>query len=97
MCNLTFTLHDSYTLRCETENLEGFEKHLSHMYLHDALEAAEEFLYRHELPYVEVVTSIGFVVAKLTPDEEEEEESDNYGDYDECGFNPYLGAYDFDC
>ena len=32
--------------------------------------------------------------------EEEEEEDDDWDwedDYDECGYNPYLGCYDFDC
>lgn len=32
-------------------------------------------------------------------EEEEEEEDEDYydDDVDECGFNPYLGGYDYDC
>jgi len=32
-------------------------------------------------------------------DEEDLYEVDDYyePDYDECGFNPYMGCYDFDC
>lgn len=30
-------------------------------------------------------------------DEEEESDEDYEPDYDECGFNPYMGWYDFDC
>lgn len=28
---------------------------------------------------------------------EEDPEEDYEPDYDECGFNPYMGCYDFDC
>ena len=30
-------------------------------------------------------------------DEVEEDFFDYEPDYDECGFNPYMGCYDFDC
>ena len=30
-------------------------------------------------------------------DEEEEDPEDWEDDVDECGFNPYMGCYDFDC
>lgn len=30
-------------------------------------------------------------------DDEEEEGEDWESDYDECGFNPYMGCYDYDC
>lgn len=30
-------------------------------------------------------------------EDEEEEDEDYYEDVDECGFNPYMGCYDFDC
>lgn len=30
-------------------------------------------------------------------EEVEESEEDYEPDYDECGFNPYMGCYDFDC
>lgn len=29
------------------------------------------------------------------PDEEEDEDFEP--DYDECGFNPFMGCYDYDC
>jgi hypothetical protein len=28
---------------------------------------------------------------------DDESEEDYEPDYDECGFNPYMGCYDFDC
>jgi hypothetical protein len=30
-------------------------------------------------------------------DEDEDEDLDWEDDVDECGFNPYMGCYDFDC
>lgn len=34
----------------------------------------------------------------FSEDEEEEEDSDYWeDDADECGFNPYMGCYDYDC
>lgn len=30
-------------------------------------------------------------------DEDDEDFSDYEDDVDECGFNPYMGCYDFDC
>lgn len=30
-------------------------------------------------------------------DLDEPEDEDYEPDYDECGFNPYMGCYDFDC
>lgn len=33
----------------------------------------------------------------LYDDECDEDEEYDEPDYDECGFNPYLGCYDFDC
>lgn len=33
-----------------------------------------------------------------TAEEEEGEECEDFEpDYDECGYNPYMGCYDFDC
>lgn len=28
---------------------------------------------------------------------EDVDEDEYYDDYDECGFNPYMGCYDYDC
>lgn len=39
----------------------------------------------------------GEVVAILEQESPEEEWYDYRDDYDECGFNPYMGCYDFDC
>ena len=33
----------------------------------------------------------------LADGEDDDEDFDYEPDYDECGFNPYLGCYDFDC
>lgn len=30
-------------------------------------------------------------------EDEEENHYDDEPDYDECGYNPYMGCYDFDC
>lgn len=35
--------------------------------------------------------------ADLWCDLDEPEEEDYEPDYDECGYNPYMGCYDFDC
>ena len=35
--------------------------------------------------------------AKTFGDEEEEDPEDCENDVDECGYNPYMGCYDFDC
>ena len=40
----------------------------------------------------------GEIIASLEKEEPEEEDWYDYRDeYDECGFNPYMGCYDFDC
>ena len=41
----------------------------------------------------------GEVVAIIEKDEDDtaEEWYDYRDDYDECGYNPYMGCYDFDC
>ena len=39
----------------------------------------------------------GEVVAILEQESPEEEWYDYRDEYDECGFNPYMGCYDFDC
>lgn len=43
----------------------------------------------------------GEVVATITRDNEDFIEEENWydyrDDYDECGYNPYMGCYDFDC
>lgn len=41
----------------------------------------------------------GEIVATIEKDEEDftEEWYDYRDDYDECGYNPYMGCYDFDC
>ena len=40
----------------------------------------------------------GEIVASLEREEPEEEDWYDYrDDYDEIGFNPYMGCYDFDC
>ena len=28
---------------------------------------------------------------------DDEDDDEYYDDYDECGFNPYMGCYDYDC
>jgi hypothetical protein len=38
----------------------------------------------------------GEVVATVTRDDEDDD-YEYEPDYDECGFNPYMGCYDFDC
>ena len=35
--------------------------------------------------------------AKTFGDEDEEDPEDWEDDVDECGYNPYMGCYDFDC
>lgn len=35
--------------------------------------------------------------AQTFGDEEEEDPEDWEDDVDECGYNPYMGCYDFDC
>lgn len=39
----------------------------------------------------------GEVVAIITREDEDVEEDYYEPDYDECGFNPYMGCYDYDC
>lgn len=36
-------------------------------------------------------------IAEESDDDILEEEDYYEPDYDECGFNPYMGCYDFDC
>lgn len=38
----------------------------------------------------------GEVIATITRDDEKDD-YEYEPDYDECGFNPYMGCYDFDC
>jgi hypothetical protein len=38
----------------------------------------------------------GEVIATITRDDEDDD-YEYEPDYDECGFNPYMGCYDFDC
>ena len=37
----------------------------------------------------------GEVVATITREDDTDE--DYFDDFDECGFNPYMGCYDYDC
>lgn len=39
----------------------------------------------------------GEIILTIRREDEEEEEEDWEPDYDECGYNPYLGCCDFDC
>lgn len=41
----------------------------------------------------------GEVVARIDRDNDDFIEEEDYyePDYDECGYNPYMGCYDFDC
>lgn len=50
-----------------------------------------------------IVEAYGWLIS-YGVDNEEDDEDDNYDDdygdydgYDECGFNPYAGCYDYDC
>lgn len=42
-------------------------------------------------------TETGEIVATVTREDEDIEEDYYEPDYDECGFNPYMGCYDYDC
>ena len=37
------------------------------------------------------------IMNQFNSDEEEEDSEDWEDDVDECGYNPYMGCYDFDC
>lgn len=65
--------------------------------LDTALQRAEEWIEDYGFEKV-VITSAttGEVIAECTADEDENFE-DYEDDVDECGYNPYMGCYDFDC
>lgn len=63
-----------------------------------ALQRAEEWIgYGFEKVVITSATT-GEVIAECTADEDEDEDFEDYeDDVDECGYNPYMGCYDFDC
>lgn len=64
--------------------------------LDTALQRAEAWIENFGFEKV-IITSVttGEVIAECTADEEED--FDYYDEVDECGYNPYMGCYDFDC
>lgn len=72
--------------------------------LETALQRAEEWIgYGFENVTVFSATT-GELIAECGNDEPEPEDSDDFedvddfdDDVDECGYNPYMGCYDYDC
>lgn len=52
----------------------------------------KEFYETHSAEYEEALEIFREIAEE---DEDEDENHDDY--YDELGFNPYLGCYDYDC
>lgn len=64
--------------------------------LKEAFDLIEQKMYDGIVEYADIIdATTGEVVAIC---KEEEESYEDYDDsYDECGYNPYMGCYDFDC
>lgn len=95
MFNIHFHSIGAYTL-CGT----GFDKKVEYTYNHigfdDVLGRAHDLILNERFSTVDIVdANTGEVIATLDTDEYDEE--DDYDPFDEMGFNPYLGDYDYDC
>lgn len=67
--------------------------------LDEMISIGRHLIMAHNFEHVNVCDGdTGEVVAEL--DLEQEEEKEDFDDYDcdnDCGYNPYLGAFDWDC
>ena len=90
---ISFTYDDSTTDYYEA-NGEGY-----------TLKEAADFISANMEASLSIVSAdiidaeTGELVAIIEKDEEDAQEEwyDYRDDYDECGYNPYMGCYDFDC
>lgn len=102
MFNIHFHSIGAYTL-CGT----GFDKKVEYTYNHigfdDVLSRAQDLILNERFSTVDIVdANTGEVIATLDTDEYDEEDNcdssfDFFAQFDEMGFNPYLGDYDYDC
>ena len=100
---LTFGFSDRmYITGRNRRDLYKVEKEFEEpIFLHDALDYARQLIITWGLTDVDVCSATtGEVYATFTdvPDESDEDDEDDYeDDYSECGYNPYMGCYDYDC
>jgi len=50
-----------------------------------------------ELDIMEYVATVEDEYFESLEEEDFEDEDEYIDDYDECGYNPYMGCYDYDC
>lgn len=99
MITLTIHTNDKFYL-CGRDTRQGLkvEKYSEGVItLSDAIEEGRYLMENWELTDLDVCSATtGEVYAEFhwTPDEVEDEP---YDDYDEVGYNPYIGCYDYDC
>lgn len=82
----------------------GYDKKLEYTHEHcpldDMFERAQNLLEKDGFCTVDILDArTGEVIATITTDENDEDDDDCrcYNPYEEMGFNPYLGDYDYDC
>lgn len=98
--NITYLFSDIFTVSgTNDETLEHAEwtspRSIS---LEEALEKAQEFVYCNFPKIVITSATTGEIVAQCEADEDDEAWDEDFDDdVDECGYNPYMGCYDYDC
>ena len=95
-----------YPAHITTENLEKYE-YSSDSFgavmekvheLRESLECSSTgFVVNNRTSAVCFSYNDSYNLANVDEDEWDDGEDDWEGDADECGFNPYMGCYDFDC
>lgn len=65
--------------------------------LKKAFDLIEQKMYDGIVEYADIIDATTGEVVAICKEEEESSDYDYEPDYDECGFNPYMGCYDFDC
>lgn len=98
MANTNYHFFESAYYNLSGENSEiKFNLDLKFGGLDYALVTANDKLLEYNLDYVLVTNAkTGECICEVR-DEDKEEKDDIYDPFDEMGFNPYLGDYDYDC
>ena len=66
--------------------------------LDDMISIGRHLIMAHNFEHIDICDGYtGGVVAELDLEQEEDEDLNDYDCDDDCGYNPYLGAFDWDC
>jgi len=69
-----------------------------HIYtLKEAFDLVESKMYDGVIESADIVDANTGEVVAICHEEEESSDDEWFDSFDECGYNPYMGCYDFDC